>query len=70
MNAAPSPADGDRLAYGIAEAMQAASVGRTLLYEAIAAKRLRARKAGNRTLILKTDLQAWLESLPEAKEGQ
>jgi excisionase family DNA binding protein len=41
-----------------------AGVGRSTVYAAINAGALKARKAGRRTLILDTDLQAWLDSLP------
>lgn len=38
--------------------------GRTILYEEINAGRLRARKIGRRTIILREDREAWLSALP------
>lgn len=52
------------LAYSVAEACQAARIGRTSLYEAIRTGDLRAVKCAKRTLILADDLRRWLESLP------
>jgi excisionase family DNA binding protein len=40
-------------------------VGRTFTYSEIKAGRLRAVKAGDRTLILQDDSEAWARSLPE-----
>jgi excisionase family DNA binding protein len=51
-------------AHRIEEAAKVSGVGRTLIFEAIKNGALRARKAGRRTLILQTDLEAWLHSLP------
>jgi excisionase family DNA binding protein len=50
----------------IAEACAAAGIGRTKLYEAIADGRLKARKLGKRTLILRDDLFQFLAALPPA----
>lgn len=50
----------------VSEACRIAGIGRTKIYEAIADGRLKARKFGKRTLILRTDLQAFLASLPVA----
>ena len=48
----------------VSEACRVAGIGRTKIYEAIADGRLKARKFGKRTLILRADLQAFLASLP------
>ena len=52
------------LALGIFEAARAAGVSRSTIFEEIKVGRLKARKAGRRTLILHEDLAAWLASLP------
>lgn len=44
-------------------------VGQSYTYEQIAAGRLAIRKAGRRTLILKRDADAWLESLPMGRRS-
>ncbi|KYK44899.1 hypothetical protein A1D31_11825 [Bradyrhizobium liaoningense] len=57
------------LALTIAEACQVARIGRSNLGIAIQSGALRARKLGIKTLILRSDLLAWLESLPLASSG-
>ena len=48
----------------IPEACAVAGIGRTKIYQAIADGKLKARKLGKRTLVLRADLQAFLASLP------
>lgn len=55
----------DVLAYSVEGAAAAARLGRTKIFEAIKAGKLRARKDGRRTVILKEDLTAFLRALPE-----
>ncbi len=50
----------------IPEACKVAGIGQTRLYSAIADGRLKARKFGKRTLILRGDLLAFLAALPGA----
>jgi excisionase family DNA binding protein len=50
--------------YSIAEACAISGVRRTSLYKAIRLNKLRAVKAGRRTLILADDLSRWLHLLP------
>ena len=52
------------LALSLKDAARAAGLGKSALYEAIAERRLTARKFGRRTLVLKADLEAFLRHLP------
>jgi len=58
-----------RVAYSLTEASEATSLGRSTIEEAVSKGRLPARKFGARTLILASDLQAFLESLPTPKRA-
>jgi excisionase family DNA binding protein len=54
-----------RISYSVHEAAEAAGIGLTKLREEIAAKRLRARKLGSRTIITRDDLVDWAARLPD-----
>jgi excisionase family DNA binding protein len=54
----------DRIAFSPDEAAHRASVGRTLIFAEIKAGRLKAHKAGGRTLVTDEALKAWIASLP------
>jgi excisionase family DNA binding protein len=62
------------IAYTVAEACDASRAGRTTLYKAVRAGKLRALKHGRRTIILRSDLLHWLESMtpvaPTGRKGQ
>ncbi|MEO3385106.1 DNA-binding protein [Mesorhizobium sp. CAU 1741] len=58
---------GGKVAYRINEFCAAFGVGKSLVFEEIAAGRLRTKKAGRRTLIPARDASAWLEALPEGR---
>lgn len=55
----------EKMAYTIAEFCEAFGVGKSLMFEEIAAGKLRTKKAGRRTLILAKDAIAWVEALPD-----
>ena len=61
--ALPSIAEPGKIAYSIDGLCAACSLGRTYLYQEIAAGRLRAVKAGRRTLIEAAEARRWLSSL-------
>lgn len=48
----------------ISQVCKASGVGRTKIYEEIGEGRLKARKAGRATIVLSTDFEDWLKSLP------
>lgn len=55
------------LAYDIKSLIKATGRGRSAIYQEIAAGRLKARKAGRRTVILHGDAVEWLDALPLLK---
>ena len=57
-----------RIAYGVDEAAETVGIGLTKLREEIAAKRLRARKLGSRTIITRDDLVDWAARLPDVHD--
>ena len=56
-----------RIALRVREACVSLSISRSKLYEEVAAGRLKALKAGGRTLIPPKSIDDWLNSLPNAK---
>ncbi len=54
-----------KIALSIRECVLLVGVGRSYLYNEIAAGRLVAKKAGRRTIVSKTDLNDWLSRLPD-----
>lgn len=54
-----------KLALTIEEAIEAGAGSRTKVYEALKAGTLKARKRGGRTVILTSDLQKYLDDLPD-----
>jgi hypothetical protein len=57
---------GQKLAHSIDDVVALSGVGRTLVFAEIKAGRLIARKCGRRTVILRSDLQQWLNSMPSS----
>lgn len=53
------------IAYTIPEARKLMGIGTTRIYQEISAKRLRAKKAGKRTLIPADAIEEWLNNLPD-----
>lgn len=56
-----------KAAYTIAEFGASHGIGKSLIYEEIAAGRLKTRKVGRRTIILAQDAAAWREALPDGR---
>lgn len=52
-----------RISLSIKDVQTLTGIGKTKIYEAIAKGELRAKKFGNKTLVLKKDLYDFLESL-------
>jgi len=61
----PSP-DG-KLAHSIADVVARTGIGRSTIYSEIHAGRIRTRKVGSRTIILDSDLRAYLDALPATR---
>jgi hypothetical protein len=59
--------DSGKLAFTIDELSIATGLCRDNLYDEIRAERLRAKKFGKRTLVLKADAEAFLKALPDLK---
>jgi excisionase family DNA binding protein len=58
-----------QLSLTIEEVLAATGLGRTKLYQLIGSGQLKCRKIGKRSIVLKDDLQTFLQNLPEFKTG-
>jgi excisionase family DNA binding protein len=54
----------EKLAYTVKEAIRATGIPKSTLYEEISAGRLASRKMPGKTLLLRADLERFLEALP------
>ncbi|HUZ31240.1 MAG TPA: DNA-binding protein [Xanthobacteraceae bacterium] len=63
----PNQYDELRGAYSLAAFCRTYNVGLTFTYQQIKDNKLRAVKAGNKTLVLQRDAEAWARSLPEMR---
>jgi excisionase family DNA binding protein len=54
----------EKLAISVSEACSLSNIGRTAFYAAVKRGAIRVRKNGRRTLVLRAELQSFLESLP------
>jgi excisionase family DNA binding protein len=55
---------GGKISFSISEAAIVTSLSRSFIYNALSNQELQGRKAGSRTIILRTDLEKWLQTLP------
>jgi excisionase family DNA binding protein len=66
-------ANGDPIAYSVEEVCQLAKICKQNVYNALNSGRLRGKKVGARTIILRSDLTAYMAGLddysPKAKEA-
>lgn len=63
MNVRP-PSDTEAVAHTVDDAARVVGCGRNKIYDAIAAGDLDARKIGRRTIITRSSILAWLDTLP------
>ncbi len=59
----------DRLSFNLLEAAEIAGCERTTLYRAAHKGSLRMKKMGRKTIILRKDLEKWLDDLPPALQA-
>lgn len=58
-----------QLSYSIQEVSDLVGLGKTKIYAAIKSGELKARKYGKRTLVLKQDVEAFLNNLPRSNQN-
>jgi excisionase family DNA binding protein len=54
------------IALSVGEACELSSLGRTTFYQLLKSKKITARKVGRRTIVLRSEVEKELESLPVA----
>jgi excisionase family DNA binding protein len=59
----PAP-DAERIAFSPREAARVAGLGAAVIYRALKERELRSHLVGKRSLILRTDLVAWIDAAP------
>jgi excisionase family DNA binding protein len=64
------PEEVERIAYSVVEAAQIAGIGRTGLYQLISDGRIPAVKIGKRTLVRRSDLEAFMAALPTSRPSR
>ncbi|MBZ3693226.1 helix-turn-helix domain-containing protein [Phyllobacterium calauticae] len=57
-----------KIAFTIDDFCDAYGIGRSYAYQQIKSGNIRTKKAGKRTLILRTDADDWLNALPDGQE--
>lgn len=62
--------DDDRVAYSVAEVMLMTGLSQSTIFRRIKSGRLKTRRSEGRTLVLRRDLAAYLETLPEGGGGK
>ncbi len=60
---------GEKMGFSTREVSRLTGLGQTTIYERIETGELKARKLGRRTLILRRDLETFLEALPAKTEA-
>ena len=64
MPMSPSETQAERLAFSLTDAASAIGVAKSTLHELIATGKLPVRKLGRRSLVLRGDLEDYLQGLP------
>lgn len=60
---------GEKLAFTVREFCEAYGISKFTAYGEIGAGRLKTKKVGRRTLVLRSDADAWANALPDGKEA-
>lgn len=61
--------EANKIAFTVEEFCTAYAIGRSYAYQEIKAGKLRTKKAGKRTLILRADAETWVLGLPDGQEN-